>query len=135
MESQNSFPSRQIDLDQISSSSPPLLCYKLLFASLSICNELDRIFKKIWWGFPSNKKRNLSLKPWDSLCIPKPLGGLGLRKMREVNLALISKLGWKLLTNLDSLWVSQMHCKYLNSSTFLSPLPLLLLPHGYGKAS
>jgi hypothetical protein len=68
----------------------------------SLCNELDRIFKKFWWGFPSKKARNLSLKARNSLCIPKMLGGLGLRKMREVNLALVSKLGWKLLTKSDS---------------------------------
>jgi hypothetical protein len=42
--------------------------------------------------------------------------------MREVNLALVSKLGWKLLTKSNSLWVSQLHCKYLNSYSFLSPL-------------
>jgi hypothetical protein len=50
----------------------------------SFCTKLDRIFKKIWWGFPTKKKktRNLLLKAWDSLCIPKMLGGLGLRKMR-----------------------------------------------------
>ena len=41
--------------------------------------------------------------------------------MREVNLALISKLGWKLLTKSDSFQVSQLHCKYLNSSSFLFP--------------
>ena len=29
---------------------------------MSFCNELDRILKKIWWGFPSKKTRNLSLK-------------------------------------------------------------------------
>ena len=102
---------------------------------MSFCNELDKIFKNFWWGFPAKKSRNLSLKAWDSLCIPKLLGGLGLRKMREVNLALVTKLGWKLLTKLDCLWVSQLHCKYLNSFTFLSPLPFLPLPHGYGKAS
>jgi hypothetical protein len=44
--------------------------------------------------------------------------------MREVNLALVSKLGWKLLNRSDSLWVSQLHCKYLNSSSFLSPTSL-----------
>jgi hypothetical protein len=88
---------------------------------MSFCNELDRIFRNFWWGFPAKKSRNLSLKAWDSLCIPKLLGGLGLRKMREVNLALVSKLGWKLLTKTDSLWVSQLHCKYLKSCTFLSP--------------
>jgi hypothetical protein len=38
-----------------------------------------------------------------------------------VNLALISKLGWKLFTSSDSLWVSQLHCKYLNSNSFLPP--------------
>jgi hypothetical protein len=87
----------------------------------SLCSELDRIFKKFWWGFPANKTRNLFLKAWDSLCLPKVLGGLGLRKMREVNLALISKLRWKLLNNSESLWVSQLHCKYLISCSLLSP--------------
>ena len=48
------------------------------------------------------------------------MGGRGLRKIREVNLALVSKLGWKLLNRSDSLWVSQLHGKYLNSSSFLS---------------
>jgi hypothetical protein len=52
------------------------------------------------------------------------MGGLGIRKMREVNLALISKLGWQLLNNSDSLWVSQLQGKYLNSNSFLSPSPL-----------
>jgi hypothetical protein len=59
----------------------------------SLCSELDRIFKNFWWGFSASKSRNLSLKAWDSLCKPKEMGGLGLRRMREVNLALISKLG------------------------------------------
>jgi hypothetical protein len=42
--------------------------------------------------------------------------------MRNVNLAHISKLGWKLLNNLDSLWVTQLQGKYLHSNSFLSPL-------------
>jgi hypothetical protein len=88
----------------------PISCYK----------ELDKAFKKFWWGFPSKKTRNLSLKAWDSICIPKVLGGLGIRKMRDVNLALIAKLGWKMLTNPDSLWVAQLKGKYLHSKSFLS---------------
>jgi hypothetical protein len=72
-------------------------------------------------NFPSKKSKNLSLKAWDSICTPKALGGLGVRKMREVNLALITKLSWKLLNNSNSLWVSQLQGKYLNSNSFLSP--------------
>ena len=59
----------------------------------SICNKLDQSFKNFWWGFPPTKVRNLSLKSWSSLCLPKAAGGLVFRKMKEVNLALISKLG------------------------------------------
>jgi hypothetical protein len=90
------------------------------------------MFKNFWWGFPSKKTRNLSLKSWDSLCLPKDQGGLGFRKMKEVNLALISKLGWKLHTNFNSAWVAHLQGKYLSSGTFLSPLPILLLL-GSGK--
>jgi hypothetical protein len=65
----------------------------------SICNKLDQMFKNFWWGFPLSKAKNRSLKSWDSLCVPKAAGGLVLRKMKDVNLALISKLGWKLVSN------------------------------------
>jgi hypothetical protein len=87
----------------------------------SICNQLDRTFKNFWWGFPTSKTRNLSLKSWNSLCIPKALGGFGLRRMKEVNLALIAKLGWKHLTGANSLLVSQLSGKYLIVESFLSP--------------
>jgi hypothetical protein len=60
-------------------------------------------------------------------------GGLGFRKMKDVNLALVSKLGWKLHTRSESMWVSQLSGKYLLSGSFLSPLPILL-PHGSGNA-
>jgi hypothetical protein len=98
------------------------------------CRKIDQLFKNFWWGFPPEKLRNLSLKSWNSICSPKALGGLGLRKMEEVNLALISKLGWKLLTQADSLWVCQLKGKYISYGSFLSLLPILL--HlGSGKVS
>jgi hypothetical protein len=79
----------------------------------SIYIKLDQSFKNIWWGFPSSKAKNLSFKSWDSLCHPKAYGGLGFRNMKEVNLALISKLSWKLHNKSDSMWVDQLRGKYL----------------------
>jgi hypothetical protein len=87
------------------------------------CRKIDQLFKNFWWGFPPEKIRNLSLKSWNSICSPKALGGLGLRKMEEVNLALITKLGWQLLTQVDSLWVAQLKGKYISTGSFLSPPP------------
>jgi hypothetical protein len=86
----------------------------------SISTSLDRLFKNFWWGFPANKSRNLSLKSWSSICIPRDEGGLGIKNMHEFNLALIAKLGWKLLSNSDCLWVNQLQRKYLKYGDFLS---------------
>jgi hypothetical protein len=86
----------------------------------SISTSLDIIFKNFWWGFPINKSRNLSLKSWNSICTPKVEGGLGFRKMHDFNLALIAKLGWKLLSNSDCLWVKQLQKKYIKYIDFLS---------------
>jgi hypothetical protein len=67
------------------------MCSFLLPASFS--SKLDEMFKNFWWGFSLNKTRNLSLKSWDSICLPKALGGLGFRRIKDVNLSLMAKLG------------------------------------------
>jgi hypothetical protein len=87
---------------------------------LSLSLSLDRIFKKIWWGFPKDKARNLSLKSWSSIFLPKDEEGLGFRRMHDFNLSLISKLGWKLMSNSYCLWVNQLQKKYIKYGNFLS---------------
>jgi hypothetical protein len=44
-----------------------------------LCKQLDRAFKNLWWSFPKDKTRNLSLKSWKSLYLPKDQGGLGFK--------------------------------------------------------
>jgi hypothetical protein len=101
-------------------------CNYLLYAMssfmlpISLSNSLDRIFKKIWGRPPKDKSRNLSLKSWSSICLPKKVGGLGFRRMHEFNLSLIAKLGWKLLSNADCLWVNQLQKKYIKYGNFIS---------------
>lgn len=50
----------------------------------------------------------------------KSQGGLGFRLMKDVNLSLISKLGWKLLTNHDNVWANQIKAKYIKYGNFFS---------------
>jgi hypothetical protein len=40
--------------------------------------------------------------------------------MKDINLSLIAKLGWKLLTNHDSMWVSFFKAKYVKYENLLS---------------
>jgi len=53
----------------------------------------------------------LSIVSWDKVCRPKKGRGLGLRKMKVVNSAFLSKLTWKLFYG-ESLWLEQMQGKY-----------------------
>jgi hypothetical protein len=124
------------DIKAVAAAIPSYAMSTFLLPKI-FCRKLDQLFMNFWWAFSPKKIRNLSLKSWNSICSPKALGGLGFRKMEEVNLALISKLGWKLLSPSDSMWVNQLQGKYLLSGSFLfPPPPLPILPfHGYGEAS
>jgi hypothetical protein len=78
------------------------------------------------------KLHNLSLKSWSSICMLRSQVGLDIRDMKSTNLALIAKLGWKILNNSDSTWVQHVQKKYISYGNFLSSQ--LLTQHlGYGK--
>jgi hypothetical protein len=49
---------------------------------------------------------------WDKVCRPKDLGGLGLYSTKARNLALLAKLNWRVMEDLDSLWAKTLIAKY-----------------------
>ncbi|KAH7536620.1 hypothetical protein FEM48_Zijuj03G0004000 [Ziziphus jujuba var. spinosa] len=55
----------------------------------------------------------LAVKAWKDLYKPKEMGALGFRRFKDLNMALITKLGWKLACEEDSLWIKLMKAKYL----------------------
>ena len=56
--------------------------------------------------------RFFALKNWDAICKPKKFGGIGFRRFADFNLALIAKLGWKLLFDDNAIWVKALKAKY-----------------------
>ncbi|KAL5540231.1 hypothetical protein UlMin_044471 [Ulmus minor] len=84
----------------------------------AICSKLDARIRSFWWGPSSNGRNSLCLKAWDALCKPKSLGGLGFRRMRDFNLALLSKWGWNVLTGQNSFCLSVLRARYLHHTQF-----------------
>lgn len=55
---------------------------------------------------------------WDKLCQPKKLGGMGFRKIREFNFAMLGKQAWRLQTKNQSLIAKLMQAGYYPSGSF-----------------
>ncbi|KAB1225192.1 hypothetical protein CJ030_MR1G016594 [Morella rubra] len=82
------------------------------------CKDLDRFLKNFLWGYKVKKPRNLSLKGWKSICLPK-CGGLGIRLFSDINTALVSKLAWFMISQKERLWVRVLGGKYLRGKSVM----------------
>ncbi|KAL8140429.1 LOW QUALITY PROTEIN: hypothetical protein V2J09_006450 [Rumex salicifolius] len=69
----------------------------------SICDRLDRVTQNFIWGSFGDERR-MHLLPWEEICKPRSLGGLGLKRMKEFNLAMIGKLAWRFANSGSEPW-------------------------------
>lgn len=49
----------------------------------SLCEEIERLMNKFWWLSDMEETRGIRWMAWDKMCVPKKLGGMGLRKLRN----------------------------------------------------
>ena len=64
-----------------------------LHAGLDQCDEVDQKCRAFIWGDNENQRR-VHTVAWENICKPKAWGGLGLKAARNVNSALMMKMGW-----------------------------------------
>lgn len=60
-------------------------------------------------------EKKIHLVNWETLCKPKSLGGVGLRKACLMNKALLSKLAWRVLIKKEAIGCKILRKKYLRS--------------------
>lgn len=75
--------------------------------SKMFCAKDNVIIRNFWWCSNSEKdnSRFFTYKIWDQIFPRKDVTGLDFRKLKDINLNLISKLGWQFLNNDNKLWV------------------------------
>ncbi|CAL1354334.1 unnamed protein product [Linum trigynum] len=101
----------RITLIKSVAASIPIYPMQVELLPKTVCKALDRVNREFLWG-DSEDKRRLHLVEWPQLTQPKEVGGLGIRPTREVNLAMLAKCGWRLLTEKETLWTQLMRSKY-----------------------
>ena len=75
--------------------------------------------RNFWWGYKEDNKKGGCLKSWDSICAPKSVGGLGIKKTEDMNKALVAKMTWEVASNADKMWVRVFNKKYVRSKKFM----------------
>ncbi|CAJ2662943.1 unnamed protein product [Trifolium pratense] len=105
-----SFGGRLVLLKSVLTSLP---VYTLSFfkAPSGIISSIESLFIKFFWG-GCEDSRKISWVSWKSVCLRKEYGGLGVRQLREFNIALLGKWCWRMLVDREGLWFRVLVAMY-----------------------
>lgn len=85
--------------------------------------NLDSMSRRFWWNSKKSEEKFLAWRSWDKLCYPKSQGGLGFKKAKDINTALLAKLAWMIASKRDSLCMNILRAKYRVSEDWLHSEP------------
>ncbi|CAJ2662251.1 unnamed protein product [Trifolium pratense] len=113
-----SFVGRLVLLKSVLTSIP---VYALSFfkAPSGIISSIESLFIKFFFFFLGGgggggceDSRKISWVSWKSICLRKEFGGLGVKQLREFNLALLGKWCWRMLMDREGLWFRVLAARY-----------------------
>lgn len=64
----------------------------LLFIPMEVCNVIEKKLNAFWWGITATG-RGIRWLSWDKMYVGKEEWGLGFRKLRNFNTAMLAKTG------------------------------------------
>jgi hypothetical protein len=70
----------------------PVFYLSYLKIPVQLWKKIRRLQREFLWGGRRGRKK-ISWIKWDTVCLPKKEGGLGVRDIRAVNISLLSKVG------------------------------------------
>ncbi|KAF7829986.1 reverse transcriptase [Senna tora] len=89
----------------INSVINPIASYYMqcMYFPIGVCDSIDRLNRDFFWS-DLNGNQKAHLVAWSKITKPKKLGGLGVHKCHERNLALLAKLFWRVSKDSHSNW-------------------------------
>ncbi|XP_019166948.1 PREDICTED: uncharacterized protein LOC109162718 [Ipomoea nil] len=79
---------------------------------------METLMNEYWWTGSVGSGKGIRWRLWGGLCAPKTVGGMGFRRLHEMNLALLGKQAWRLITNPTSLVTKVYKARYYPHTDF-----------------
>ncbi|KAL9666964.1 hypothetical protein QQ045_001308 [Rhodiola kirilowii] len=92
-------------------SNLPLYYASMYKMPIAVVEEMEKIQRRFLWG-SSDVRRKIHYVKWSKIKKPKKYGGLGIQGLVDMNLVLLSKWWWKLITGKGGLWTRMVLEKY-----------------------
>ncbi|CAN6698380.1 unnamed protein product [Malus baccata var. baccata] len=89
-------------------------CFRL---PIGVCRDVERAIRNYWWR-DNDQRKGIHWISWDRLMKQKKAGGMGFKDIQCVNLALLAKIGWRIILHPMSLLASVLKDKYFPGKTF-----------------
>ena len=70
------------------------------------------LFLKVFFWRGGENNRKIAWISWETICTPKEVGGLGVRKLGAFNFALLGKWCWRMLIDKGGLWYRFLKARY-----------------------
>ena len=84
----------------------------------SLCDEITSLIRNFLWG-QRKKERRTAWISWEKLCAHKASGGMGFKQLKQFNLALLAKQGWRLQSGRESLLHKVFKARYFPNCDFV----------------
>ncbi|XP_019163182.1 PREDICTED: uncharacterized protein LOC109159537 [Ipomoea nil] len=96
----------------------PAYAMSVFLLPIGLCREMEVIMNQYWWTGRIGDGRGIRWRSWEGLSRPKANGGMGFRRLHEMNLALLGKQAWRLVTNPTSLLARVFKARYYPSCEY-----------------
>jgi ribonuclease HI len=95
-----------------------LYSFKIYSWPRSLIKHLDSCIRNFVWSGNVDTKKLVTLS-WDKVCTPISSGGLGLRRLKDMNKAGCLKLCWELIKS-DKQWATTLRTRFFRNSIPIS---------------
>ncbi|XP_071719040.1 uncharacterized protein [Rutidosis leptorrhynchoides] len=91
--------------------------YSVFIVPDNVIKDIEKMMRGFLWCQGDMKRGKAKVK-WDDVCHPKNEGGLGIKRLKGWNVALMASHVWRILSNKQSLWVRWIHSYRIMDQNF-----------------